>query len=335
MVRLKDIAEKTGYSVNTVSLALRDSARLSKETRQKIQEIAKKLNYRPNQIAKSLVSRQSNIIGLIVTDIRNPVLTHVAQAVEKELAAKKYGVLFGTSNDDIEIEKQVVEMFRARQVDGILAYPKSQQHMEHLYSLREEGFPIVSLVKDPLGKVDVVSVDDEVGAILATEHLIEQGHTKIGLVDTLSPMGNKDKYNGYKKTMEAHNLKPIFGLNEDLNCHTLARGYKAMEKIMSQDEKPTAIFAVIDNFALGVLRWAAKNNVNIPNDIALVGFDNIEYGEYASVPISSMNYDVDKVSKLAVARLVELIAAGNLLPEPRTTLIKPELVIRQSSVAAT
>ena len=335
MVRLKDIAKKTGYSVNTVSLALRDSSRLSKQTRQQIQAVAKTLNYRPNQIAKSLVSRQSNIIGLIVTDIRNPLLTHVAQAVEKELASKKYGVLFGTSNDDVEIEKQVVEMFRARQVDGILAYPKSQEDMEHLYSLRAEGFPIVSLVKDPLGKIDVVSVDDEVGAMLATDHLINQGHTKIGMVDTLWPMDKKDKYNGYKKSMQKHNLEPMFGWNEHLESHTLARGHNAMDNIMSQDVKPTAIFAIIDNFALGVLRWAEKNNIKIPNDIALIGYDNIEYGEYASVPLSSMNYDVDLVSKLAVARLIELIGAGSNLPEPRTTLIEPQLVIRESSVVTT
>lgn len=328
MVRLKDIAIKTGYSVNTISLALRDSPRLSKETRTHIQDIAKSLNYRPNHVAKSLVNRQSNIIGLILTDIRNPVLTSVAHAVEIALADQKYGVLYGTSNNNVNLEKRVIEMFRARQVDGILAYPNSRHDVEHLYSLRDEGFPIVSLVNDPLNKLDVVSVNEKLGAIKAVTHLANMGHKIIGMIGN---MNNKDKYLGYRQVLKARGLICYEELNIEPKGDTLLRGYWSMDNMMNQQHKPTAIFADNDSLALGVLRWAEKNNVNIPNEMSLIGFDNIEYAEYASVPISTMNYDVGLVTDLAIERLIELINAGDELPPPRMTQIEPELIIRTSS----
>lgn len=328
MVRLKDIAIKTGYSVNTISLALRDSPRLSKETRAHIQDIAKSLNYRPNHVAKSLVNRQSNIIGLILTDIRNPVLTNVAHAVEIALADQKYGVLYGTSNNNVSMEKSVIEMFRARQVDGILAYPNSRHDIEHLYRLREEGFPIVSLVNDPLHKLDVVCVNEKLGAIKAVSHLADMGHKIIGMIGNIN---DKDKYIGYRQVLKERGLSCYEELNIEPKGDTLLRGYWSMDNMMNQKHKPTAIFADNDSLALGVLRWAEKNNVNIPKEMSLIGFDNIEYAEYASVPISTMNYDVGLVTDLAIERLIELINAGDELPPARMTQIEPELIIRTSS----
>ena len=118
ITRLKDIAERTGFSVNTVSLALRDSARIPEETRLIIREAAAALNYAPNHVAKSLVSRETKTVGLVLTDITNPMLTQVAQAIELGLAERGYSTLFATSNNDIAAEKQVIEMFRSRHQGG-------------------------------------------------------------------------------------------------------------------------------------------------------------------------------------------------------------------------
>src|SRR6478735_10568976 len=136
IVRLKDIADKTGFSTNTVSLALRQSPRIPQQTRDIIQRAASELNYLPNQIAKSLVSRETKTIGLVLTDITNPTLTHTAQAIEKALAERGYGTLFATSNNTLSEEIRAIEMVRARQVDGILIYPTGHRQLDHLRSLR-------------------------------------------------------------------------------------------------------------------------------------------------------------------------------------------------------
>src|SRR5690606_13503456 len=146
LVRLKDIADETGFSVNTVSLALRDSPRIPEETRATIRRTAEALNYLPNHIAKSLVNRETRTIGLVLTSITNPILTLVAQAIELRLAGRGYSTLFATSNGDHHEEKRVIEMLRSRQVDGMLIYPSSHRALDHIRRVRQAGQPVVLLV---------------------------------------------------------------------------------------------------------------------------------------------------------------------------------------------
>jgi LacI family transcriptional regulator len=149
IVRLKDIANKTGFSTNTVSLALRESPRIPEETRSLIRSAARELNYLPNHVAQSLVSRETRTVGLVLTDIMNPTLTQTAQAIEIALGEEGYGTLFATSNNTLSEEIKVVDMFRSRQVDGILIYPARHQNFEHLRPLRRANFPVVLLIADP------------------------------------------------------------------------------------------------------------------------------------------------------------------------------------------
>ena len=201
IVRLKDIADKTGFSVNTVSLALRESPRIPAETRLLIREAAASLNYLPNYIAKSLVSRETKTIGLVLTDMTNPTLTHTAQAIELALAERGYGTLFATSNNVLEEEIRVVEMFRSRQVDGMLIYPCSHRNIAHIRRVRDTNYPIVLLVGDPDAGIDAVCVDERRGAYKATRHLIDMGHSRIGIIDSANPLGNVEKREGYQRAL--------------------------------------------------------------------------------------------------------------------------------------
>ena len=331
IVRLKDIADKTGFSTNTVSLALRQSPRIPQQTRDLIQRAATELNYLPNHIAKSLVSRETKTIGLVLTDINNPVLTHTAQAIEIALAERGYGTLFATSNNDQDEEVRAIEMVRARQVDGILIYPTSHRQLNHLRALRRANYPIVLLVGDPDAGIDAVCMDERRGAYKATRHLIDVGHRKIAIVDGANPYGNREKRDGYQQALDEAGLKLDPDLVVDPRGHSVDRGYWAIDALMGGKTRPTAIFAANDSLALGVLRWCLKNKVRVPEDIAIVGMDNIEFAEYAGVPLSSVNYAVDTVTRMAVDRLPRLIAAGDELPEPRVSQIEPDLVIREST----
>src|SRR5215217_6746631 len=201
IVRLKDIADRTGFSVNTVSLALRESPRIPEETRLMIRLAAETLNYLPNHIAKSLVSRETKTIGLVLTSITNPILTHVAQAIELRLAGLGYSTLFATSNNDPAEEKKVIEVFRSRQVDGMLIYPRAHRELDHIRRLREAGYPVVLLVGDADAGVDTVCMDQQRGSWKATRHLIGRGHRRIALIDGGSERGNIEKRDGYLQAL--------------------------------------------------------------------------------------------------------------------------------------
>ena len=333
IVRLKDIADKTGFSTNTVSLALRQSPRIPQQTRDIIQRAAAELNYLPNQIAKSLVSRETKTIGLVLTDINNPTLTHTAQAIEIALAERGYGTLFATSNNTLSEEIRAIELFRARQVDGMLIYPTSHRQLEHIRPLRRANYPVVLLVGDPDAGIDAVCMDERRGAYKATRHLIDVGHRKIGILDSANPLGNLEKSQGHQQALTEAGIDPEPMFAVDPHGHTAERGFWAMDTLMSGKKRPTAVLAANDSLAIGALRWCQTHDMRVPDDIAIVGMDNIEFAEYASVPLSTVNYAVETVTRMAVDRLMRLISAGDSLPEPRVTQIDPDLVIRESTRA--
>ena len=330
IVRLKDIADKTGFSINTVSLALRESPRIRLQTRRLIREAAIELNYLPNHIAQSLVSRSTRNVGMVLTEITNPILTETAQAMALLLAERGYGILFATSNNNYADEVRAVELFRSRQVDGILIYPVSARRLDHVRPLRRANFPLVMLTGDPDGSIDAVCVDNRRGAYKATRHLIESGHRRIGMIDGGFRYGNPDKLDGYHQALLENGIDSEASLLVEPSENSLVGGYWAMDTLMHINP-PTAVFAVTDSLAIGALRWCHKHGLKVPDNVAIMGFDNTDHAEYAAVPLSSVNYDVEIVSRLAVDRLMSLIAAGDHLPEPRATLIDPELVIREST----
>lgn len=335
IVRLKDIADKTGFSTNTVSLALRDSPRIPLQTRELIQATASALNYLPNQIAKSLVSRETKTIGLMLTYITNPILTHTAQAIEIALAARGYGTLIGISNNTLEEERRVLELFRSRQVDGMLIYPTSHRTLDHIRPLRQASYPIVLLVADPDAGVDAVCMDDRMGACKATRHLLGLGHRVIGLIDGGEPpTGNPEKRDGYRQALAEAGVAFDRSLVVKPSALSPAGGFGAMEQLMALPVRPTAVLAATDALAIGALGWCRRHGVAVPADVAIMGYDNTEMAELVAVPLSSVNYDVETVTRLAVERLMRLIAAGDHLPDPEVTMIEPELVVRESTQPA-
>ncbi|QDY70436.1 LacI family DNA-binding transcriptional regulator [Qingshengfaniella alkalisoli] len=330
--RLKDIAEHTGFSVNTVSLALRDSPRIPPETRKKIRLAADQLNYLPNQIAQSLVSRETKSIGLILTDLQNPVLTHVAQAIETELAKRGYATLFATSNNNLAEEAKMVELFRQRRADGMLIFPCSHRRLEHIKRLRDRNYPVVLLVGDPDAGIDAVSMDERAGAYAATRHLLDIGHRKIALVDGAQTLGNTEKIEGYRQAHADCGVEIDRSIEIDPTDHSVAAGYWAMAKLMARNVRFSGLFASNDSLALGVLRYCTKHGIRVPENLSIVGYDNIEFGEYATTPLTSVDYDVERVSSMAVERVIGLIRSEDALPAPNVLQIEPNLIVRQSTM---
>jgi LacI family transcriptional regulator len=331
VTRLKDIAAKAGFSVNTVSLALRDSPRIPEETRKAIKTIARNLNYTPNEVAKSLVARETRTVGLILTSVTNPVLAQVAHQVERWLAQKGYGTLFASSNNDPDEEQRVIDMFRARRVDGILAYPCNHQDLERFRQLRAGGMPVVMLVDDPEGGVDSVAIDEPAGAEKAVAHLLALGHRRIGLLDAASSKGNIKKKAGYLAALAKAGVTPEADWIIDPREHSLDAGRRALAELLARNTGVTAVFAVNDMLALGAAHHAVTSGLRLPEDLAIVGFDNIDFARLAMIPLTSIQYEVEQLVDGAAARVLELITASGDLPPPQNVQIDPALMVRAST----
>ncbi len=328
--RLKDIAAVTGVTANTVSLALRGSSRIPQETRDRIVAAARKLNYLPNQVAQSLVSRETKTVGLILTSIVNPILTQAARAIERELAVRGYSLMLAASENDIAKETDALNVFRSRQVDGMLIYAASHGALDHIRPLRRAGYPIVLLVDDPTRRLDMVSVDDRRGAEIATDHLVGLGHRRIAFLDAGSQLGNLEKLEGYRKGLDKGGIAFDPRLLVDPGGHSAARAHAAVAAFLARRERTTALLASNDLLAFGALRACRDLGVSVPRDLALVGFDDIEASDYAPVPLTTVHYGADELSKAAVDRLLELINTPGRLPRPKQTFIEPTLVVRES-----
>ncbi len=331
-VRLKDIAGATGFSANTVSLALRGSPRIPRETRDLIVAEAKRLHYLPNQVARSLVVRATKTIGLVLPDIMSPTLMAAAKAIEQRLLAHGYGMMFTATENLVSKELKALDVFRSRQVDGILIFPVMHRRIKHLRALRQSGFPVVALAADADARLDVVSIDDRAGATTAVEHLLSLGHRRIGMLDAASAHENREKFDGYAGALDTHDIALDPALVIDPKGHSATAGYQAMPTTMAA--KPTALFTSNDRLAIGALAWCRDHDVSVPGDLAIVGYDDIEAARFCSVPLTTIHYGITAVSERAVERLLALIDHRDPLPRPEIVQIAPELIVRESCGAS-
>lgn len=330
-VRLKDVAIATGYSVNTVSRVLRGSSQLPLTTRDRILEEAQRQNYVPNNIARSLILQSTKMVGLVLTDIMNPTITQTARSIELDLAKIGYGVMFATSDNEIDNEIRALNHLQSSQVDGILIYPTNRSEIGHIKNIAKSGYPIVLLSDVPKSNLDIVAIDDRKGAYVAVAHLIEQGHRKIGILDGARGLGNSDKMDGALDAVRDAGLPPDAIEVIDPEGHSANHGYRAVEKALSLTTRPTALFATTDSLAIGAARWCRENNMEIPQDLAIVGFDNTEASEFCSTPLTTINYAFADVSKYAVRRIIDLIETEAPPTQPDIKLIEPNLVVREST----
>lgn len=327
--RLKDIALETGYSINTVSLALRGSERVNERTRKKILSVAKRDHYVPNNVARSLVKQQTMTIGVILTDIANPILTSVAHYIERLLANLGYVMVLVTTDQSLDCEKRALDVLQAQQVDGMLIVPAHHENLSHIQPLQEAAYPVVLLAGSSTASFNLVTMDDTLGAYKAVRHLIELGHQKIALLS-----GGVEKLVGYQRALTDHHLTPDPTFIIEPGGSDYEHGYRAAPTLFQLKSPPTALLAATDYLALGAISWCKAHQLRVPEHLAVVGFDDIEAAKYSEPGLSSVTYDAARISERAVTRLMALISQ---LPtqDKRTekTIIEPELAIRRSSGA--
>lgn len=334
-VTIKDIARKLGVSTTTVSLVLNNKpSRISPETRQAVLQAAAELNYHPNQIAVSMVTRRTGTIGLLLPDISNLYFSSLAKVIESECSALGYNVLYGNTNDSVENDFKYLELFLlGRAVDAVILTPSYQLGEEERIRFRglveSSSIPVVTVDRRMQQmEVPCVCVDQELGGYLATKHLLSLGHRRIGCI-TAQPnvSGSAERLRGYRRALEEAGVPFEPALVVAGNYH-VESGIQALPILLGQEV--SAIFAANDMMAIGVLRECRRFHLRVPEDLSVVGFDDIFLAEFLEPPLTTVYQPLEEIGREAVHQAAEMLhgAPGG----ERIISFKPSLRIRGSTM---
>lgn len=331
---IKDVARKAGLSLSTVSLVINNKDNVSKATREKVHKIISELNYHPQQSGRSLASKRSGNIGFILTEDHfsksEPFYTRIFLGTEFEARKCNYYVLMTTVGFTVKDTKEVPRFLLESNVDGVIVAGKIGSSW--IDYIRERNLPLVLIDYERKTKgVSTVLIDNFGGAELATNHLISGGHTRIGFVGgDLEHPSIQARYNGFRATVKKKNLPVNDAWMSITEPDTLVvSGYRATKKIFSSKSPlPTALFVANDAMAVGCIRYLKEQGKRIPDDVAIVGFDNVEIGFLSEPRLTSINVHREEIGSIAVKRIVEMIKQKSELQTK--TITNVELVVRES-----
>jgi len=332
-IRLKDIARDLNVSVITVSKALRGNTDISEATRQRVLARMKELDYQPNMIARSLATGQSSIVGLIVPDLLNPFFSELAKSLGGALRKQGYGLILASSEENAEIEQGEIRMMLARGVDGLLI-ASCQPMLQGFYSVHNQMTPFVLLDRAfPHLRANFVGTDDYAGGKLATEHLVQIGRKRLAYIGSpdLSPAA--DRFRGFRNSLQDHGVevRETFIIpSGTVNDPGDNAGYEMMQQLLRGKPRPNGVFCHNDVIAIGAMKATLDAGLSVPGDIAFVGFDNVRYSKYLHIPLTSIDQSTELLGETAAQLALDLIAKK--VDKPRTVLLAPTLVVRQSTV---
>lgn len=330
VTNIKDVAKRAGVSIATVSRALSDPDKLATRTRERVIAAINELNYRPNSHALSLRSRKSNTIIVMVPDLANPFFSNVLAGIEKVAAANRYSMLLADTHDDISIERQCVQQLSAKRVDGIVQL--GARTAEELLDGRPGSeIPFIHAIESSAPtECPTVAIDNVRAAHDIASHLVSLGHKKIGII-----AGPKDsaitgfRLTGYFEALKAGGIDP-----ESVPCEYgtfhLASGEAAAATLLLQARpKLTALICMSDELAMGAIKGAHDIGMSVPDDLSVVGFDNIPASAYYIPPLTTVTQPAKKVGVLSMTILLAMLN-GDDIPKNHNTLYA-DLVVRRSA----
>lgn len=325
-----NISESTGFSTTTVSRVLSGKAkryRISDKAIEIITNEAKKCNYTPSLLAKSLRTNVTNTIGLIIPSIDNPFFANIASLIVNNAKTHNYTVILADSMENEVDEKEAIKPLLSHSVDGIIIIPSGKEP-DYLEELNEAGTPIVLIDRFfHNSNLPFVTTDNTKGAIEATQHLIENEHKNIACIQgvTHSTPG-QERVKGYIKVMKEHNLDSYIKIVGD--SFSIQNGYTQTKKLLESPTPPTAIFALSNTILLGVLRAINESTQKIPNDISLVSFDDYTYLDFMNPAITRVSQPIEDICSLALQILLQNIK--NKTKSNEKIKLSPKLLVRNS-----
>lgn len=328
MTTIKDIAQKAGVTPGVVSRALNNKYGVKSSTKELILKIAQELEYYPNAAARSLVTRKTGAIGIMMADISEPYYSQIIKGMEYVANQTGHTLLFSNSYESVEHNRVLQRMLYTERVDGLVIVGSNIQEKNFVFSLLEQDIPFVLIERsfsDP--RVNCIYFNNTEAAYMATQHLIERGHRKIAhIAGNMYNQVTLDRIEGYKRALDDGQIK--FSSEWITSGNYLSQGgYEAMKEILRLD--CTAVFAANDSMAYGALRAIAEAGLNVPGDIAVIGLDDLEFSTLTNPPLTTIHQPRNEMGMKSLRLLTDI------LQERKENGLKlcfsPELVIRQST----
>ena len=330
-VTIKEVAEKAGVSTATVSRVLSGKDAVSQELTQRVLDAVEVLGYRINRAARELRAGSVQKVGVILADIQNPFFTSILAGIEKVLQKENYLLLLGNSNEDPDLEQLHLDNLLEEGVAGIIVAPTTNE-VDRYAEVQRTNIPIIAVDRVPGEmRIDAVLIDNLDAAKLATEHLIRLGHQRIGFIGGPENLSTAiDRRKGYEQALQEHRIR----LDPELvqpGHYRMDGGYQAMEKLLSLKGRPSAVFVGNYMMTVGALQFIHEHKLNIPEDIALVAFDDMPWYVSLQTPLTVVDQPTFKLGEIAAQLLVARVRDPEY-PVQRI-ILEAGLVVRASSGA--
>jgi LacI family transcriptional regulator len=331
MVTIADVARTSGVSVGTVSNVLNHPERVTETTRLQVEDAVRLLGFVRNESARHLRAGSSHTLGLLLLDAWNPFFTEVARGVEDWTFARGWSILICNSARQVERERMYLDLFVERRVGGVIVVPNGEL-TERLFDMRRRGIASVMVDQVDSGEGSMsVSLDDVHGGELAMAHLLELGHRHIGFVgDPHRVTQVRDRFLGATKAIAAASMPVRLSIFEPEEL-SIGSGRTVGERlaVLPASERPTALFACSDLLAIGILPVLLHQGVHVPDDIAIVGYDDIEFARQVVVPLTSIRQPAYEMGRTAAELLICQLSGTP--PQQRHVIFEPTLVVREST----
>lgn len=327
-MNISELAEKLNLHASTVSRALNRPETVAESTRQRVVIAAQTYGYRPNGLARSLRTRQTSTLGLIVSDIRNPFYASVAKAIEDVARKNDYSVIISNADEDPQQEENALRLLEEKQVSAII-HCSTGANLKILRAMQDRGVLILDLDRaSGLDNVDRVLVNNRLGAELAARHLVELGHTRIATVaGPLHLTPGRERLEGFRLTLEEAGLALPWELLE-VGDFREASGYAATQRLLGLPQPPTALFVANNEMLAGTLAALREQGTRVPHDLSLVSFDDARWAQYTDPPLTVIAQPIDAMGSLAAELLLRRLREASA---PSHHVLDPHLIIRAST----
>ena len=328
-VSIHDVARLAGVSSATVSRVLADKPHVRPELRERVLSAVRTLGYQPNRVARSLRVQRTNIIGLTISDIQNPFFTALVRGVEDVAYAAGYAVFLCNSDEDPAKEQMYLDLMRAERVAGVVVTPTSHT-LGASEQLLEAGVPLVTVdrrLSD--NRIDTVVIDNVAAAYALTKHLLEDGYRRIGaILPSMTITTARERKDGYVKALAEHDLTADPSLVRS-GAPTSEEGYRLTKELIEHPDRPEALFTANNMLTIGALKAISDHKLSIPDDIALVTFDDLDWmAAFSTLSLTTMKQPTYELGKIAATLLLERLAQPSR--PPREVVLHPELRVGQS-----
>lgn len=327
MTTIKHVSEHAGVSQATVSRVINGTSRVSHSKKLKVEQAIKELGYRPNSIAQALASSRSGSIGIVVPELGGPFFSGILHSIEENLRRFGYHAVVTAGSNSEQGQKESVEFLLGRRVDALILHAQ-QLTDDYLISLENQGIPVVLVNRFiPEMASSCIGIDNEVGGSLATQYLLQMGHTSIACIT--GPLDKSDargRLQGYRRALEEAGVDYDESLVSEAGF-TEESGASAMQKLLKRKCQFSAVFASNDHMAFGAFEVLKREGVSVPNDISLVGFDNILFARYLTPGLTSIDFPIEQMSIEAVQLTMQKL---NNKKRDVNFKLSPSLIVRNS-----